>query len=387
LRWEGVLAFIGGEGETPFVLARLGADGTTTPLVKIGEGFAPGEVSQLGWQRRGDFIAAVFALHKPKLMSGYEYLLADSSGRVVLHRTSKDEWNPWMYLAEDGTLAVSAEHSFVARADGSVIELGEYRPIAPMLRGGWLPVAIGRPTNEDAGPHGLLEVATMKFVELREAHDSYSGFHSAGDALVYSSAKGLEIVRASGAERIDAPGQQISSVSESRVLLSNGTKLEVVDLTTHQRTPLKLDAGQVWLDCKGELLWADNAQLKRSTDRGATWKNVGAPMAPGPQFGGGAHLRSFSGAAGTLVLGLSAGYGYYVNSAQLVSGEHAATVEMGSVYVNGDLDPTAAAISPDGTCAAAWTGPEGKPLDLVFFDALGHRKAAMQYGRFVPITF
>jgi hypothetical protein len=119
-------------------------------------------------------------------------------------------------------------------------------------------------------------------------------------------------------------------------------------------------------------------QLERSADLGQTWSAVGGPMSMGEDFGLGRWLLSLERQGTVLALSMSTGYGHFVHGLQLVSARGAHQLETGGLYVNVDLSPGAADLSPDGQCAASWVQPgmRDEPLQLVFIDVDGKQQVA-----------
>ena len=121
----------------------------------------------------------------------------------------------------------------------------------------------------------------------------------------------------------------------------------------------------------------DELQLRRTTDSGKTWVDVGRPMGRGADLGFGRWLHAIAHGGTTLIARMTTGYGHFVEEVQLSSPAGSVSIEVGRLYLNGDISPGAFDLSSDGQCASTWRQVRDRPtahLELVFFDTTGAQK-------------
>jgi hypothetical protein len=118
----------------------------------------------------------------------------------------------------------------------------------------------------------------------------------------------------------------------------------------------------------------DSLQLFRSSNLGASWASIGAPMVAGTDMGLGRWMHTQERGGSTLVSSVSTGYGDFINEVQLVTPSGSHSIDTNGVYVNTELE-NSTSISSDGACAVTWTRPEGSDFfddaNLIFFSADG----------------
>ncbi|MEW5847532.1 MAG: hypothetical protein AB2A00_01920 [Myxococcota bacterium] len=365
------------EGPT---LTRLEADGSTRALFTLGQavGLGDNDVVVNQWEMRGSFVALVGFLYAPPAPHRYEYVVLDLDGNVRFHRIQEEPYNPQVYLASDGSLAVTGGQGFVVRADGGVTELGVFRPVVA-AQGGYVLVANGEPWRQGAG-YGWMHLDTLTFSPLTTSPFEYANFARVGGRVVYPVSHGLALATPSSTEVITVGPETYLAVAATTpderfalVASTNDGRLFRLDVNA-----ARLDAvssggavGQIWGHWNATLapdgavltmakLEDGRLQQRRTADLGTTWVDVGEPMTPGPDFGLGSHLVALARGERVLILNLSTGYGDFLDEVQLVSpSAPSQRVTVGGLYINADIHPGAADLSPDGTCAATWVQREG----------------------------
>jgi hypothetical protein len=364
-------------------LERVAADGAVTPLFHLGDGRADSDVSVTDWQERNGFIAAEALLEGGPGGESFEFLLLDPRDAVVFHRITQQTYTAPLHLGSDGTLAVPEPSGWLVHPDGSVTDLGDLLPLEAPLPGGLLPVARGYPWDP-ASPKGLLALDTMTFTALSPKPDDSSDFQEAGGNLLYIAGGKLVLASSTGTQEIALPDSswRPDRITNDRfVVLSGNYQFRVLDIATVIATPVTGlpeatnqapvnvtvgDDGTVF----SSVLENDLLQLRSTTDFGASWQNVGAPMPPGQNFGGGTRLSSVAHGSSVLIVSGSLGYGLFLNRLQLVpAGSPPQSLDLGGMYVNARV---AADLSADGQCAATWapSTDTAKPFDLHFIDTM-----------------
>lgn len=380
-------------------LWRITSSGSTK-LFTFGEGLPDDEVSVSQWNvTASGVIGGVAFVGGTTNDYTYELVLIAPDGKVVFTARRKMPHGPSVFLGADGSFAVSERTGYVIRPDGSVTEFGDLQPMTPVLPDGSLVVARGKPW-EEATPRGIWKDGAFTPVTL----PPYTALQVVGSRAVYVT--GTTLASATDALRVTLPLPELQVVAQSSgrfVLLAAGSDEAVVvdlDQATAKRvsnvpTPSqRYGAWNAGLQADGAVLATrtrgEQLQLQRTKDFGASWSDVGTPMAMGEDFGFGRWLSAVEKSGTVLTLSMSTGYGHYVNEVQLTSASGTHRMATGGVYVNGDLSPGAADLSPDGQCAAAWVQTErDSPKQLVFIDVQGKQSVVREsaepgYFRFVP---
>lgn len=348
------------------LLTRVSAEGTQT-LFTFGAGLPDDRVGVTTWSVAGGYIGAAASFDDGTFVSATEVVLLDASGALLFHRTLHRPLAAELFLGSDGSLAVAGETGFIAHADGSVTELGDLFPLTPVLSDGAVVVAQGKPWFA-ATRRGLWRAGT--FTPFALAPDDSATFQVVGRRAVYVSGATLSSVTDGLQVRLPGSGFRVAQQAGGRfVLLVSDHDRQVVrvDLDAATAHPVsdvpavneRYSAWDLGLQSDGAVLagasLADGRlQLRRTTDLGATWSDVGEPMQPGMDFGVGRWLLPIEHAGNVLTLSMSTGYGHYLNAVQLSSARGNQHLDLGQVYVNVDLSPGAADLSSDGQCAAAW---------------------------------
>lgn len=364
-------------------LTKLAADGTKTTLFTFGAGQAAEEISVSQWDSVNGFTfgAAMIRAGAPNDYT-WEYVLVGPDAKVRYTARKDEPHSPSAFLGADGSLAVAAKTGWLVRPDGTITDLGALMPMTPLLPSGELLVSNGEPWKE-ASPKSIWKDGALRPITL----SPYAALHVVGSRVVTMNDGAL--VSVLDGKRVTLPVAQLDVAAQAagRFLLLASTEAAVlVDLDagtarklssfpdTQQRygfwnAGLMADGSVLAHTARGEQL-----QLQRSTDLGATWSDVGQPMAMGEDFGLGRWLMALERSGTVMTLSMSTGYGHYVNGLQLTSARGTQTLTTGQVYVNGDLAPGAADLSPDGQCAAAWTHEDEETLKLVFIDSAGAKR-------------
>lgn len=380
-------------------LTRITANGATK-LFTFGEGLPADEVHVSQWNvTPSGFIGGVAFAGGTTNDYTYELVLIGPDGTVRSAQRRQMPHSPTVFLAADGSLAVSERTGYIILPDGSVTELGELQPMTPVLPGGALVVARGIPWEETT-QKGIWRDGTFTPVTLPQ----HAALEVVGSRAVFVS--GTTLASVTDGVRVTLPLAELHIVAHAAgrfVLLAAGD-VEAVLVDLEQATAKRVSnapspsqrygAWSAGLQADGAVLASSTAgeqlQLKRTGDFGATWTNVGEPMAMGEDFGLGRWLSTLEKSGSVLTLSMSTGYGHYVNEVQLTSANGTHRLATGGVYVNGDLSPGAADLSPDGQCAAAWVqGAPEQVSRLTFLDAAGkqavvHSSTEPGWFRFVP---
>ena len=378
-------------------LTRMSATGVTK-LFTFGEGLPEDEVSVSQWNvTPSGFIGGVAFAGGSTNDYTYELVLIGPDGSVRFQQRRKMPHSPSVFLGADGSLAVSERTGYIIRPDGSITELGALQPLTPVLPGGELVVANGTPW-EEASPKGVWELGRFTPVAL----PPYAALEVVGARAIYVS--GTTLVSVTDGVRVTLPLAELQVVAQAAgryVLLAAGTnEAVVVDLEqgTAKRVsnvPSPSERYGAWnagLQADGAVFASstrgEQLQLQRTRDLGATWADVGAPMAMGEDFGLGRWLSAVEKSGTVMTLSMSTGYGHYVNELQLTSASGTHRLPTGGVYVNGDLSPGAADLSADGQCAAAWVQAtmDGSKR-LVFMDAEGKQTVVRESAEWQPGWF
>jgi hypothetical protein len=347
-------------------LKRLAADGTTTTLFHFGDGLPDSSVLINGWQQAGGFIAAYAFLEDDQTGSAirYEYLVLDAQGNAVFHQIQTEPYNPNIYLSSDGTLSVAGGEGFIVR-NGTVTHLGSFMPLEAMLPNGQQPVAQGMPWDA-ATVKGVLDVGNMQFTPLSPAPDSSTLFFEANGELAYVTGNSLVI----GGNTLALPATDTSwyyglTAADRYVELYGNGRFVVADASTQQLfevenlpTPGEGRPTTVTVAADGTVYagFFENSllQLRHSADHGTSWDAVGDPMTPGQNLGAGQWLTPIIRGGSVLIENLTAGYGDFLASVQLVGDGAKTSVATSGLYINAHLSPSAADLSSDGQCAAVW---------------------------------
>ena len=385
---------------TDRTLTRLTTTGTTT-LFTFGDGFPAEEVSVSHWYLEGGVIGAVAFIHEGTQNAWtYEYVLLRTDGTVLFHRRQVEPYSPQIFLGPDGSMAVAGGHGWIARPDGTVLELGELMPMTPVLPDGSVIVARGKPW-EPGTPKGVWKdgVFTPLQVQLAE----YAALQVVGTRVV--TVDGTSLVSLLDGVRIALPAMDLGLVQHAGgrfVLLASTMEAVQVDLdlgTARLVTNLpalhtQYSSWNASLQADGSVLASstrgDGLQLVRSGDLGRTWADVGEPMMLGEDLGFLPWLYPLERGGSMLVHSMSTGYGHYLNEVQLVSPRGTHRLDAKGLYVNTDVNPGATDLSADGQCAAVWVRLEGlfDPAQLMLFDAEGKEQvleiARHGWLRFVP---
>lgn len=380
-------------------LLKVGADGATAKLFTFGEGLPADALHVSHWDSVNGFTfgAAMVRAGAPNDYT-WEYALIGPDGEVRFTARRDQPHSPTVHRGSDGSVAVAAKTGWLLRTDGTGVDLGELMPMTPLLPTGELIVARGEYWKESS-PKSIWKDGVLRPITL----PPYAALHVVGAHVVTVSGGALESVL--DGKRIALPAAELEVAAHAGgryVLAASSTAAVVVDLEagtarqlatippTEQRygwwsTGLMSDGSVLANTTRGEQL-----QLQRSADLGATWSDVGAPMVMGEDFGLGRWLWATERGGSVLTLSMSTGYGHYVNELQLTSSSGTHRLDTGQVYVNSDLAPGAAGLSPDGQCAAAWvTRAPDDVLHLTFMSVSGERVEALSLAqpgwlRFLP---
>lgn len=172
--------------------------------------------------------------------------------------------------------------------------------------------------------------------------------------------------------------------AKSGQVLLAGTTVVIADLQrgtarTVANLPELLQRSGTWtvaLADDGALLMGTKVQgklqLKRTSDLGVTWSDVGEPMEPGEELGAGTWLFPVVRGGSVLMLNLSAGFGRFVNGMQFVTEKSAQHVGTTGHFLTPAFLRSSVDVSPDGQRAATWEND-----DLVLIDASGEKRVLL----------
>lgn len=391
-------------------LNRVTTDGSSQALFTFGasSGLEMDYLSLDQWEQAGRFHAIVAYLELP-IHYAFEYVVLRDDGVIVTHQVIQHEYSPSIFLSADGTLAISSDVAMILRTDGTSTDLGRMHPVSALRPDGFLLVADGEPWTQGVS-YAWFNPSTG--VRIAEPAAEYVNIQVFGDALLHevpvaSGGVGIAVTTPASTRTFDpevgAGGWwQLLGQADGRFLLLglNTDRVVRLDVTTGvfaQVTvpPFPEEAQQgpfgVAMLSGGDLarmfpVAGEKLQLRRSHDLGATWTDVGEPMERGQDFGLGSHLVPVERGGHMLILNYSTGYGDFLNGVQLASPTgNVLTVMAGGLYVNVLIDPGAADLSADGTCAATWTVRDDaetfdQVVDLVLMDAVTNTTRVIRQG-------
>lgn len=378
---------------------------------------APREVSGLSsWQAIGEWLAASAYLASPGNTSDTEIVLLGRDG--VALQTIVTGGQPQLYPGADGSLAVAASRNFLRRADGTIVELGEYQPLGPLLSDGSLPASLG-PYYEETSPKGRLRPTgaptAWQFDVFQDAVPAYGDARGTSRQFVYlsydattTSRSRLIAIRPGGVVRVEVSGQPslVHVAGDRWVLLADqaSATLSLVDLTTSEVTRIEAtlpffnynltsatvdESGRVFTSVQRD----EELQLVRSDDGGKTFVDVGAPMPRGEELGFPPSLAPIAHRGSALALNLSTGYGNMLNSVQFTADRTHTVMPGGGYYLNYSPLRAEADLTTDGQCAASWVLSDGDPFgatasySLVVFDHDGPRVITTASDAYPAISF
>ena len=389
------MARSGPQGDHPLIalveertLTRVDASGRT-PLFTFGQGIDADFVKIMQWGVEGEVIGAFAFLPKQgQREATYEFVLISTSGKVLFRQLRREAGHPTVHFGADGSLTVAGEKGFIARADGSVTDLGELLPMTPVLASGAVIVARG-PTWEPASPKSLWRAGARSPLPA-DLGSARAVILAAGRPFVVS---GRELVSLEGAPPIALPAESLGLVAARGpfLLLASESKSTValvdVDRSTARvvaNVPSPDARSGAWNVALGEggavlsgLRIEGKLQLRRTVDGGATWENVGEAMTPGEDPGGGTWLSAMERGGSVMVQSMSSGYGHFVHGRQFVTRVGTSHLAVDGNSVNaielmGSLD-----ISPDGQVTATWLEHRDAPAELVVIDGKGTARVVL----------
>ncbi len=391
-------------------IVRISPDGTTKTLFTFATTMPGAEGSVWQWDVHSGYLIAMGAWGEYTGPLSYEFVMLGPTDEVVFHDVRAQNDNPSLYQSEDGTVAVVASTGLIIHTDGTTTSLGNLQPIGAVLADGTVPVQAGNPWD-GSSPRSLLDPSTMATTPLAIAPDPSSAFFVISGKLVYFSSHQTLVLASAGASRELALPASTSAwygtatygdryllgVADSAFIVidAQAESVELVNGPPDMRQRYGTwdlsvaDNGTAFGDFSDS---NGNLVLKGTTDDGATWTPVGAPMAPGANPGLGQWLQGIAHGDGVLIMNLSSGYGDYVNSVQLVNGASSVQLPTNALYVNANLHPGAVDLSSSGECAAAWSAqvnadPLMGPMDLYFIDQKNGAVKAFSAPAFGQIRF
>jgi hypothetical protein len=371
---------------------RVSPDGSMQTVFTFGASQAEDTVWVSTWLRGEGFVAGAAHLGAAtNNTSNWEYAVIRDDGTVTHTHRSVAASGMTIFLGNDGSLAGDGDTGWLVRADGTLVDLGTLQPMSALLPSGDLMVANGN-SWEPSSPKGIWNNGVFS---ARAMNSTVYDVTRVGSHLVVVDGTNLHSVVDD--TRIALPLENLyvlHTAGDHFVLLSNQQQLVKVDLLAGTATiisgvsndfPIRVD-----LAVDGAVMktteTGDSLQLFRSSNLGASWNSVGAPMVAGTDMGLGRWMHTQERGGSTLVSSVSTGYGDFINEVQLVTPNGSHSIDTGGVYVNTELE-NSTSISGDGACAVTWTRPEGSDYfgdaNLIFFSADGteHTVAGLTRGQ------
>lgn len=326
-----------------------------------------------------------------------EVVLLDGSD-VVFHTILRRSPTT-AFLNAAGDLTLGGAQTLVRRADGTLIDLGEYTPIGPVYDDTVM-VSIGQLFSPNA-PVGRLRIAGnegARGFELFADRAISSAPVWTATQFLYVSGGVLIAASAHDTKRIALPlpfdgTRQIVQVGGERFVLLGAAGhlgLELVDLDTGTITSLPQEAtgfrqeletaavddhGRVY----GHIASANDKLTLMRTENGTTYTTMGIATAAHDE-GGERFLRAVVHGDRALVLNLSlenaeGGVAMErVHSVQLAGvDQEGMLVAAGDYQTKRSLDPAPYGLSQDGACVAAWVRNADAGFALVVVDQGGRR--------------
>ena len=354
-------------------------DAGTSQLFTFGEGVAADFVTVMDWDIEGQVIGAVAFLPAGEVLT-YEYLLVSTTGEVLFHRLRRESGHPVIHLGVDGSLAVAGDTGFIARADGTVTELGELLPMTPVLASGAVLVSRG-PRWQPGAVKSLWRDGALMPLPVDPGTENVHVV--LGRALVISE-DALVSLEDGRSLRLPEQNMQFVEDLDGLLLLTGEGAVAVVDVEVGrvgvvaglEKVQKRYRAWSVSLGSRGAVLEGceveGKLQLRRTEDLGATWQDVGEPMEPGEDLGMGTWLFPVERGGSVMLSSMTTGYGHFVNARQFVTLTGTQPLVTDSHFVSADSLEGTVDVSPDGQLAATWeTG------GVVLIDANGTRRTVL----------